>query len=85
VSQSSSTPEARKSILPPPVEIAKIAAALRRSAALPTKEAIDEAIALYLETGLSIVQVAMETEDLALLDLLSEVAAACQTWTFASS
>jgi hypothetical protein len=48
MSESSSAPEEIKPNLPPPVEIAKIAAALRRGPRLDKDAAIEEAIAFYL-------------------------------------
>ena len=51
VSQSSSTPKEERTDLPPPIEIAKVAAILSRGRNLDRKEAIDEAIAWCLEAG----------------------------------
>jgi hypothetical protein len=80
MSESSSAPEEGKSNLPPPVEIAKMAAALRGALKLDRKEAIEEAIALYLEAairydqlaGLPVDQIALELEDSSFPDRLFE-------------
>lgn len=79
MSESSSAPEECKSNLPPPVEIAKIAAALR-DRTLDKEAAIEEAIAFYLAAkvryeqlaALPVHQIASELEDSSFLDRLFE-------------
>lgn len=77
MSESSSTPKEELTELPPPIEIAKVAAILSQGRNLDRKKAIDEAIALCLQAGLRyeelvelrLDQIVMELGDTALLDL----------------
>ena len=79
LSESSSTSKNEGTELPPPIEIAKVAAILSRGRNLARKEAIDEAIAFCLEAGiryselakLTLDQIVLEVGDLALLDWIS--------------
>ena len=80
MSESSSPPKNEGTELPPPIEIAKVAAILSRGRNLTRKEAIDEAIAFCLEAGirdselakLTLDQIFLKIGDLALLDRISE-------------
>jgi hypothetical protein len=75
MSESSSTPK-EGTELPPPIEIAKVAAILSQGRNLDRKKAIDEAIALCLQAGiryaelveLRLDQIVVELGDAALLD-----------------
>jgi hypothetical protein len=76
MSESSSTPKEEQTELPPPIEIAKVAAILSQGRNLDRKKAIDEAIALCLQAGirygelveLRLDQIVTELGDEALLD-----------------
>jgi hypothetical protein len=81
MSKSPSTPKEERTELPPPIEIAKVAAILSQGRNLDRKKAIDEAIAFCIQAGiryeelidLRLNQIVMELGDAALLDSASEI------------
>jgi hypothetical protein len=63
MTESSSTPTEDGTELPPPIEIAKVAAILSRDRNLDRRKAIDEAIALCLEAGIRYAELVELTAD----------------------